>query len=156
MSAPSMILVDPSPKTRSKEVEVAFDPPRRHIDLPIVSASRARRSLARFAQDPGCSAERIPDSFIRPVVALIVDPNTVRNHFKRNREGVVVGLLEAPDSGSDCQLIETDFMVTYTPLRHDGVAAPTRLRLQTSRGWCPARPIRTGKKGFLAGYEKLK
>lgn len=45
----------------------------------------------------GWSAEDVAD-------ALLIDPNTVRNHFKRYQRGGLAGLLHVAYRGSDCEL----------------------------------------------------
>ena len=52
----------------------------------------------------GWSAEDIAD-------ALLIDPNTVRNHFKRYQQGGLPGLLHVAYRGSDCELGETELAV---------------------------------------------
>ena len=43
--------------------------------------------------------------------ALLIDPNTVRNHFKRYQQGGLPGLLQVAYRGSDCELSEADLAV---------------------------------------------
>ena len=43
--------------------------------------------------------------------ALLIDPNTVRNHFKRYQQGGLSGLLHVAYRGSDCELSEADLGV---------------------------------------------
>ena len=52
----------------------------------------------------GRTAEDVADT-------LLVDPNTVRNHFKRYRQGGLAGLLLMAYHGSDCALSETDLAI---------------------------------------------
>ena len=52
----------------------------------------------------GWSAEDVAD-------ALLIDPNTVRNHFKRYQQGGLPGLLHVAYRGSDCELSEADLAV---------------------------------------------
>jgi transposase len=113
--------------------------------------------------------------------ALLVDPNTVRNHFKRYREGGVTGLLEAHYRGSDCQLgeaqldrldahvqanlslsakdvaawVEAEWKVAYTP---SGMTALLhRLGFVYKKPkLIPGKADPEAQKAFLAEYEKLK
>jgi transposase len=41
---------------------------------------------------------------------LLVDPNTVRNHFRRYQQGGLPGLLQMAYQGSDCALTDTDLV----------------------------------------------
>jgi len=43
--------------------------------------------------------------------ALLIDPNTVRNHFKRYQQGGLAGLLHVAYRGSDCELSEADLAI---------------------------------------------
>ena len=43
--------------------------------------------------------------------ALLIDPNTVRNHFKRYQQGGLSGLLHVAYRGSDCELSEADLAI---------------------------------------------
>ena len=52
----------------------------------------------------GWRAEDIAD-------ALLIDANTVRNHFKRYQQGGLAGLLQMAYRGSDCELSEADLAV---------------------------------------------
>jgi len=52
----------------------------------------------------GRTAEDVAD-------ALLIDPNTVRNHFKRYQQGGLPGLLHLAYRGSDCELSEAQLAV---------------------------------------------
>jgi transposase len=52
----------------------------------------------------GWSAEQVAE-------VLQVDPNTVRNHFKRHQQGGLVGLCHVAFRGSDCLLTETELAI---------------------------------------------
>jgi transposase len=58
----------------------------------------------------GWSAEDVAD-------ALLIDPNTVRNHFKRYQQGGLPGLRHVAYRGSDCELSDADLTVLDTHLQ---------------------------------------
>ena len=45
---------------------------------------------------------------------LLIDPNTVRNHFRRYRQGGLPGLLQMAYQGSDCALSDTQLVALDT------------------------------------------
>jgi transposase len=122
----------------------------------------------------GWSAEDIAD-------ALLIDPNTVRNQFKRYQQGGLAGLLHLAYRGSDCELSEADLAVLDTQLQTElylsakDVAAWVEETLgvaYTVSGMTallhrlgfvykkpklvPGKADREAQEAFLAQYEELK
>jgi transposase len=60
----------------------------------------------------GWAAEDVAD-------ALLIDPNTVRNHFKRYREGGLPGLRHLAYCGSACELSEAQLAILDTHLQSE-------------------------------------
>ena len=122
----------------------------------------------------GWRAEEVAD-------ALLIDPNTVRNHFKRYQQGGLPGLLQVAYRGSDCELSEADLAVldahlqTQLYLSAKDVAAWVEETLgvvYTVSGMTavlhrlgfvykkpklvPGKADRAAQEAFLAEYENLK
>ena len=122
----------------------------------------------------GWSAEDIAD-------ALLIDPNTVRNHFKRYQQGGLPGLLQVAYRGSDCELGETELAVLDAHLQTELYlsAKDVAAWVQASFGvvytisgmtallhrlgfvykkpkLVPGKADRTAQEAFLAEYENLK
>ena len=79
------------------------------------------------------SAEDIAD-------ALLIDPNTVRNQFKRYQQGGLAGLLHLAYRGSHCELSEADLAVLDTQLQTSSTAAPRMSPLGSRRPWASPTP----------------
>jgi len=113
--------------------------------------------------------------------ALLIDPNTVRNHFKRYQQGGLPGLLHLAYRGSDCELEEAELTVleahlqTHLYLTAKDVAAwveETFEVVYTVSGMTallhrlgfvykkpklvPGKANREAQEAFLAQYEELK
>lgn len=114
-------------------------------------------------------------------VALLIDPNSVRNHFKRYQRGGLAGLLHVAYRGSDCELdaaqlaqldahlqgelylsakdvaawVEETFGVAYTA---SGMTALLhRLGFVYKKPkLVPGKADRVAQEAFLAEYENLK
>lgn len=63
----------------------------------------ADRIKAVVSLASGWSAEQVAE-------VLLVDSNTVRNHFRRYQQGGLPGLLQMAYQGSDCALAHTDLV----------------------------------------------
>jgi transposase len=113
--------------------------------------------------------------------ALLIDPNTVRSHFKRYQQGGLPGLLHLAYRGSDCELEEAELAVleahlqTHLYLTAKDVAAwveETFEVVYTVSGMTallhrlgfvykkpklvPGKANREAQEAFLAQYEELK
>jgi transposase len=122
----------------------------------------------------GRTAEDVAD-------ALLIDPNTVRNHFKRYQQGGLPGLLHVAYRGSDCELSEAELAVldahlqTQIYLSAKDVAAWVQASFEvgyTASGMTallhrlgfvykkpklvPGKADSEAQKAFLVEYEKLK
>jgi transposase len=121
----------------------------------------------------GWTAEQVAE-------ALLVDPNTVRNHFRRYREAGLAGLLNMAYRGSDCELdasqlaILDEHLRTHVYLTAKDVAAwvaDTFGVAYTASGMTallhrlgfvykkpklvPGKADRQAQEAFLAEYEKI-
>lgn len=122
----------------------------------------------------GRTAEDVAD-------ALLIDPNTVRSHFKRYQQGGLSGLLHVAYRGSDCELSEADRAIldahlqTHLYLSAKDVAAWIRETFEVAYtvsgitallhrlGYVykkpklvPGKADREAQEAFLAQYEELK
>lgn len=119
----------------------------------------------------GWSAEDVGD-------ALLIDPNTVHNHFKRYEQGGLPGLLHVAYRGSDCELdtaqldahlqtqlylsaedmaawVAETFGILYTV--SGMTAVPHRLGFVYKKPkLVPGKADRTAQEAFLAEYENLR
>jgi transposase len=122
----------------------------------------------------GWSAEDVAD-------ALLIDPNSVRNHFKRYQRGGLAGLLHVAYRGSDCELdaaqlaqldahlqgelylsakdvaawVEETFGVAYTASGMTAVLHRLGFVYKKPK-LVPGKADRVAQEAFLAEYENLK
>lgn len=134
----------------------------------------ADRIKAVVSLASGGTAEQIAE-------VLLIDPNTVRNHFKRYREGGLPGLLQVEFRGSDCALsdaelaaldlhvqshlyltakavaswVEDQFGVCYTESGMTAVLHRLDFVYKKPK-LVPGKADPAAQEAFLAEYEKLK